>query len=409
MKVLHISTLSSGGAFNSAFRLHQGLLGVSVDSCFLTLQPNEFSQGYSFPAKGNYGYALKKRILNKIGANRFRSKEREKDRFRVKYEIESFTSPFSDFALGAYVNDHFKPDLINLHWVANFIDYSEFFTQINVPVVWTLHDQQPFAGYWHYSNDRPFGEVEKSVDQKYLEYKQNALKSFKTPLHIVAPSSWLLEESQRSDLFASYPHHLIRYGLDTSVFRPTSEKPKSIEHRDTRKIKLLFICQSLANKRKGMQILFDALKELDSSKYQLIAVGEHNESIVNILDVEVLFTGPISDDHELARLYSHADAMIIPSLQDNLPNTMLESLACGTPVIGTPVGGIKEILDSQSLGILSNCIDPVSLTKAIKQFDASKFQPDKIRKKCLEQFELQIQGNKYTELYRSVLGIEKEE
>jgi glycosyltransferase involved in cell wall biosynthesis len=409
VKVLHISTLSSGGAFNSAYRLHKGLLDTGVASSVLTLSQSKADDLVAFPSFGKYGLSIKNRVLNKLGIKALKAKKRVEDYNKLDTWIEAFASPSSDYKLGKYIVDHLKPDIINLHWCANFLDYGEFFDAVNVPVVWTLHDEQPFSAYWHYSNDRNATAVAREIEEEYFRIKAEGLAKFKKQIQIVAPSQWLLNESKGSKLFASLPHQLIRYGLETNIYKMTDELPKSfvIDQAKEDKIKLLFICQSVANPRKGMGTFLDALSQLNPAHYQLIAVGEVSPEIQKDLTLDTVFTGSISDPLELAKVYNYCDAMVIPSKQDNLPNTMLESLACGTPVIGTPAGGISEILKNPIFGILSETHDAVDLAKAIRSFSAESFERKVIAELAHQIFDLEKQAKEYTTVYNNLLEDKK--
>jgi glycosyltransferase involved in cell wall biosynthesis len=409
VKILHVSTLSSGGAFNAANRLHQGLKINGVDSVFLTLKKHSSSDGLTFPAFGLYGLTVKKRLFSRLGLRPLSSLDRLKDYEGLGKKVEAFALPSSDYSLGGYINRFLKPDIINLHWVSNFLDYKEFFSSVNVPVIWTLHDEQPFSAYWHYSNDRIQTPEAKEIEKRYFKIKDEALNSFHHQLSIVAPSQWLLDQSKNSPLFKDYTHKLIRYGLDTDVYRMTQALPKSFDSDQIAKdkVKLLFICQSVSNQRKGMKVLLDAFSQLDKNKYQIIAVGEANEEFKMELSPSTIYTGSVSDEEELARIYNFCDAMIIPSKQDNLPNTMLESLSCGTPVIGTPAGGIAEILLNPELGILSESHDPADLASAIRNFSLKRFDCKLISTFARDAFSLDYQAKQYLTLYKEVLDQRK--
>jgi len=405
MKVLHISTLSKGGAFNAAFRLHQGLLMIGVKSVFLTLDSKDNEEVIRFPVFGKYGLSFKKRILNKLKIRELKSVERKRDFEQLKYPIEAFSSPKADYSVARYIKEKIKPDIVNLHWVAGFVDYEEFFSEITVPVVWTLHDQQPFAGFWHYSMDSLDQSEATDINSEYLKTKLRAINKCHHSIEIVAPSKWLLNESKESPLFKTLPHHLVRYGIDTNIFKPTYEPPKSIhkKHVNTKKIKLLFICQSLENRRKGMLLLIDALKQIPNANFLLIAVGDSQNSLLQDLDAEIIFTGNISQQRELARLYSFVDAMVIPSIQDNLPNTLLESLCCGTPVLGTAVGGIKEILSNSNLGLISKSIDSKGLGEILNSFTNHSFDRERISTIAKRKFYLEKQAEEYFSIYKHLI------
>jgi glycosyltransferase involved in cell wall biosynthesis len=356
-----------------------------------------------FPQFSEYGLPLQKRLKNKLKIEKLNSFQRQEDIKRLNHSIEAFSSPFSDYKLGRYIQEELRPDIINLHWVANFIDYREFFSTVNVPVIWTLHDEQPFSAYWHYSNDRVESGKAIQLESKYIQIKEEALGCFNNKLTIVAPSEWLMNQSKNSSLFKNYSHDLIRNGLDTNVYKRTEELPRSFrfESIDDSKVKLLFICQSVSNRRKGMHMLIEALGKLDHSKYQLIAVGEADEAVRGKLSHTTFYTGSIADEEELVRIYNYADAMVIPSLQDNLPNTMLEALCCGTPVIGTPAGGIAEIIKDSDLGSLCDSLKSKELAASIEFFNPKEFNRQSIATKARELFALPIQAGNYLNLYQS--------
>ena len=410
MKVLHINTLDAGGAFNAAFRLHEGLLQLKIDSTFLS-KKKLFKKGCvdeGFPVFSRFGFSLKKRILNKLRIQLSNTSVKIYDHNQLNQSIECFSSPNTDFKLGEYIIDYFKPDIVNLHWVADFLDYTEFFAAINIPVVWTLHDQAPFSSYWHYSNDHIQNSKARSIHSKYISIKRKALEKFDFPIEIVAPSNWLMNESKKSPVFEKFPHQMVRNGIDTDLYKITHEIPKGLNTEDLNeiKIKLLFICQSIDNVRKGMALLLEALELIKHHNFQLIAIGESTDSVSNKLPSDTIYTGRISDQAELVKYYNLADYTIIPSLQDNLPNTLVESLCCGTPVIGTPAGGVFEILQDDKFGILSQGFLPsqlsTALEKAMSNFD--KFNSTAIAAGAADIFQIKKQADSYVDIYHALLS-----
>lgn len=411
MKILHINSLSSGGAANAAIRLHHGLLKQGLESHFLTLsgEPNQIENHIIFPTFSNYGYSLWNRIKNKLGLTPLKSKKRTKDFKSIQGNIECFSSPHTDFNLGAFINERLDFDIINLHWVSNFLDYQEFFSEVNKPIFWTLHDQNPFSSYWHYSLDNIENEIAQKLHTNYLNIKAESIKNAKAPIHIVTPSKWLVDCSKASVVFKNLNHSHIKYGLDTNIFKPRKEAPTNIPaiSEDQEIIKCIFICQSLSNKRKGMPLLLEAVNNLPTNlNIQLIAIGQANESIKASLPKNTIFTGTIQDQNELAKLYSTAEFTLIPSLQDNLPNTMLESLACGTPVIGTPAGGIPEVVERNNYGIIANEISAQALSEAIIHFSENKnhYDRESISNFAHADFNEELQAKSYMDIYKGILS-----
>lgn len=421
MKILHINTFDQGGAANACTRLHLGLIELGVDSK-LVVKEKKVSVSNSY---GFFSLSLKNRwieFFKKIGF-RFGLSDhpllgnREKERRKIYKEyfptFEFFSTPYSDFDLteSKLFNE---AHIIHLHWVAGFLDYPSFFSKCNKPVVWTLHDMAPFTGGYHYVGyDLSFEEFRKEVPHfsekqsqllnEFLTIKKSALSKFDR-LSIVAPSQWLLKLSSKSELFSRFSHFHIPYGLPKKNFRyqdPLEAKEKLNLPMD--KFILLFVSDSIKNPRKGMKILLEALKQLDMDNIQLCCVGKvlENEDLA-----EVKILGKIQDPDQLATIYSAADLFIIPSLEDNLPNTVLEALMCGTPVLGFPIGGIPEMVIPGENGFLANEVSVIGLSKALQFSIENLNQLDRkeISNKAKSKYSSEIQAKKYLELYRSLLN-----
>lgn len=410
MNILHINTLTKGGAANAAIRLHKGLLGLGHKSSFLTLasDSNSIPNHITFPQFSKYGLSFPKRIKNKLAIKQLASVKRAVDSKEITDPIECFSSPETDYKLAEFINNELDVDIIHLHWVANFLDYEEFFSKIKKPVVWTLHDQNPFSSYWHYSQDHIKNDKAMWLHIEYLKIKENSIHSSSSQIHIVSPSKWLMQESETSNAFHQLPHSHIHNGIDTSIYKVCSVKPESLlNFKETNNLLFgLFICQSISNKRKGMELLIEAIKSLPSNiNLKFIAVGKLDKETRKALPDDILTTDEINDESELAKLYNFADFTIIPSLQDNLPNTMLESLCCGTPVLGTPAGGIPEVINEHSFGITSRDFKPESLAQIIIEFTKrnKEFVRDEISHKAQRYFSMNIQANNYLKLYDQII------
>lgn len=410
LKILHINTLVFGGAAQAAIRLHNGLLNMEYDSQFLTLSTNgaNIKAHIQFPEKSEYGYSILNRIRNKIGIRKHNSFKRQKDFLHIGNRIELFSSPITDFKVAQFINDKLDVDVVNLHWVSNFIDYEEFFSNIKKPIVWTLHDENPYGSYWHYSMDHILNKKELDIHQKYLIIKQNAIKKHKNELVVVTPSVWLKNNSESSEILGGYRHKLVPNGINTNVFKVNADHPdiaNDFEKKDNQTIGL-FICQALSNKRKGFHVLMDAINEIKKTENILfIAVGKIDDEFKQKVPENIIFTNEINDEFELARLYNFADFTIIPSLMDNLPNTMLESLCCGTPILGTPAGGIAETISQNNFGIISSDFTSKGLVDIMKKFrrNLSNYDKNEISANAYKMFNLNLQASSYTDLYKEIL------
>jgi len=403
MKVLHISTHLKGGAANAALRLHQGLIQEEVDSSFMYLK------GSSFPPDSFIKYPevsqtnLWLRILRRFGLFQPLC---IKNRIKLK-QLQGNYDYFS-FSVTDYNRLHEHPaiksaDIIHLHWVADFIDWPTFFSNICKPVVWTLHDMNPFQGGFHYAEDIIQNQKShKNLDEQQAQVKIRAIKNIEN-LTICAPSSWLKENSQYSQILGSFHHEHIQYGLDTNVFRKFDQEfAREVFQLPKEAIILLFVSHSIDKYRKGFDLLMSAIDQLNGKEFVLVAAGKSSSGINN---TKIINVGNINDDRMMALLYSAADAFILPSREDNLPNTMLESLACGTPVIATPVGGMLDVIKDRFNGYLASSVSSESLRKAIELFLANPklFNRDLISEDANDKFNQSIQAQRYKLLYRSIV------
>jgi len=395
MKIIQINTLDSGGAFQAAYHLQEGLRNSHISSNFLVLhQNNNLKNVYPFLAKQGLFAKIKNSIEYRLIEKKHKKLLKNNPKTQFSFQDSSFK-----------IHQHplvKNSDLINLHWIANFLDYHSFFGKIKKPVVWTLHDLNPFSGGFHYKSYENINY--KLLDEKIQKQKQQALKNFQN-LNIVTPSKWLYQESKKSELFKNFSHHHIPYGLNTSVFKPyNKQEARDFFNLPQDKKIILFVADSLEDKRKGLQHLINALKILSSKNLFLITLGKGN---VNIDSLAKKNLGFISELNKIAMAYSAADIFVIPSLEDNLPNTVLESLACGTPVVGFDVGGIPDMVRDKENGFLAelkNSDDLANKIKLILENDTLRKQISESARKIIEkEYSLELQAKRYTDLYKSIL------
>ncbi len=408
MKVLQITISSKGGAGIAARRLHNALLENGVKSAFLsgnlTLNfENEMVEDAFFSYKRpnliqKTVFKLKTVLFPNV-AQKW-SSQLEKVKKELHYEVISL--PFSHFKLHEHPLVK-EADIINLHWVGDFIDYPSFFKHCQKPIVWTLHDMNPFQGIYHYKND----EIE---NEKYSKVIDDCIKTIKLQqtnlIHsgtIVTPSKWLLGEVTRSSFFEKLPKTAIVNSIDLNVFKiqdKTSVRKEYGIGQD--EFVLLFVADSIKNKRKGFHLLIEALKIIQALKITVIAVGKGDLPIFN--NIKIISCGNISSPEEMAKLYALADVFVLPSIEDNLPNVMLESFACGTPMIGFPIGGVSEHVVSGHTGLLASKVDSIALAEVIIKFSETKksFNNERIRKYAEGHFNFKSQAQKYIEIYNNL-------
>ncbi len=406
MNVLHINTCDRGGAAQAAIRLHRGLLNQSVNSKFLSLQQTRTNEKELYQFSRINDRNLLKKIFNRLGLFLNNS---EKNRKKIKEKSlgrhETFTFPQTDYDITNH--ELFKvADIINLHWVADFLDYPSFFRKVDKPIIWTLHDMSPFMGGFHYENDICGKKDEFLILENQLrDIKERAIHS-NNNITVITPSKWLGEYSKKSLVFGGSQTFVIPNGLDTKIFRPR-EKMFCRELFDIpadAKI-ILFSAGNITGKRKGFSIFLKAIKELDIKKYYFIALGSYDEKTRENLPVN--FLGYIDDERLNSCVYSAADVFVMPGLEDNLPNTILESIACGTPVIGSNTGGIPDVVRPGINGELFEPANSEELADNIEKYFSDIDLIKKMSRNCREiavcEYDSAVQAKKYIRLYEKIL------
>jgi glycosyltransferase involved in cell wall biosynthesis len=347
MKVLHITTNYTGGAGIAARRLHRSLLNEGIDSHLLVLHKPER------PTEKNI-HSLEDIISSKFGRITFKILDccnRLYNKYHAGSNYRSFINgPFSLFRLQHAVLFQ-SADIIHLHWVPKILAYHAVFSEKTKAFAWTMHDMNPFTGGNHYALDGTF-------DQKLLDENIKRKKRYLKGINLIAisPSKWLANEARQSEVMAGTAVKVIPNIIDTEVFRPSNETEArldlGIEPSDKKYI--LFVAENVQDKRKGFLKLLESLHHIEQKdKVVLLVLGKDLEKNLEI-GIEVKHLGYISDPLKLATIYNAADLFVISSLEDNLPNTVLESLACGTPVVGYQIGGIPDMVIDGNTGYLAD-------------------------------------------------------
>lgn len=426
-RIVHLCWMDAGGAGIAAYRLHKGLEAIGADTTMLVLQKNHFDATVrTLPAVYNQGSEPSSADFLTSG-KMFAKNDRRWRLLISQYpkrpkDAELFTDTVSDVKL-EYVKEVQEADIINLHWVAGVIDYRGLPVAFaEKPVVWTLHDMNPFTGGCHYAGPcvRYAGScgscpglgsnVLEDISWHFHRQKEEALADLY--MHIVTPSRWLGECSSKSSLFGGFAHHVIPYGLPTQTFRPFSrEGVRRIYDIPQNAFVILFGAAALHIKRKGYAFLLDALNRLAKShKEENIILGVYgafgDDMILPEKFPHVIF-GPVVNEESLAMIYSASDLFVIPTLEDNLPNTVIEAFACGVPVVGFKTGGVPDMIEHEKNGYLveqgnvDGLIDGILWARSLG--DSAKGVSEYCRKTAVDRYDETIQARAYYELYSSIL------
>jgi glycosyltransferase involved in cell wall biosynthesis len=318
-------------------------------------------------------------------------------------------------------------DVLNLHWVAGFIGYREFFRALpsDLPAVWTLHDMNPFTGGCHHAaNCRNFAEhcgccpqLNSSEQRDFSNdvwvrkreaYDRVNPKAFR----VVTPSRWLADEAKRSSLMENFSIHVIPYGLDTNCFRPQDQEVarKLLGVPPNAKV-LLFVSHLLSNRHKGAALLVEVAERLRTIPgLFVLSIGQG--TLPEQLPVPELSVASLQTDEQVALAYNAADLFVLPTLQDNFPNTALEALACGVPVVAFEVGGVPEIVRDGQTGLLVEKDNAVAFAGAVESLlndpERRRNMSANCRHIAVNEYALELQALRYVELYTSLVEVRRD-
>ncbi len=415
----------------ACFRLHEALLEGRVESHLLTLDnpPRlvvNHTNYYNFHESLHDKRSGLQKVIQKISYFAGRShevfvKEHRKIQSSIRLNkvegLEVFTFPMSNYDITQHPL-YKQTDLIHLHWVSDgFVDYKIFFNKNKKPLVWTLHDMNPFTGGCHFSGACTGfvshcsycpdleGTGFEHYAGKLLDYKISGLQNSR--INIVSPSRWLMLQSEKSRLFKDYDHTIIPYSINTNIFKYRDKfLAKESLGLDPLKQYFLFSAYNLKNKRKGIDYLLEVLRKLTNlaDRFELLVLGK-NEGIDELEGFNAHFPGFITNDEILASYYQASDLFIMPSIADNLPNVVIESVACGTPVMAFEIGGIPDIITNNQNGILVSEISANALKAALEKFILNRpvFNYKNISRDASEKYNYKIIANQYKELYKKLL------
>ena len=437
MKVLFVNTNdSSGGAARAAMRIMRGVQQSGVEAQMFVKDKYSKSSDVIPASK----YAPPSNIIKDIFKWIIR---KSKNRYhlykwypykRTKQNVFMSDLRHTDIHGALQKLDY---DIVHLHWINNrFLDIREL-AKIHKPIVWTLHDSWPFCGVCHYFIDCDRYQThcgacpmlgshnEQDLVYEVFEKKLEAYKDL--DLHIVTPSRWLGDCAKKSALLGRFPVHVIPNCLDTELFRPLSSteiltiaerQQNAVVSRVLReatekrlaKPLILFGAMNAANDRiKGFASLLSALQIIDAQCLvaHLVVFGANAQELsMKFQNIDVTFVGYIHDSSVLTALYNIANVMVVPSLTENLSNAIMESLSCGTPVVGFDIGGNGDMIDHKRNGYLAAKKDSEDLAKGIEWCltnNADGVLSKYARKKVLDNYSIDIVSKQYKQLYESLV------
>ena len=321
-----------------------------------------------------------------------------------------------------------EADIIHLHWInQGMLSLSNIrkILRSGKPVVWTMHDIWPATAICHYTRGcyhfktqcancqlLPGGGSKTDLSASVWRKKVKMLDN--ENIYYVACSKWLEAEAKTSALLKDQKITSIPNAIDTHTYcQQNKQQARQDLGLPTDKKIILFVSQKVTDKRKGMDYFVDAitrLTETDSSARQNIGIailGGHSEDVAGRLSLPVYPLGYVNDEKKIVEVYNAADVFVLPSLEDNLPNTIMEAMACGVPCAGFKVGGIPEMIDHKQNGYVANYKDAADLSAGIHwilaETDYSQLSTNAIHK-VAHHYSQQSVALKYQEVYQQAMA-----
>ena len=316
------------------------------------------------------------------------------------------------------------PEVVHLHWVSGGMLRIESLARIARPLIWTMHDMWTFTGGCHY--DAGCGRYveacgrcpvlgssrQSDLSRWVMRRKRRAWRG--VPITLVAPSRWLADRARASSLFRDQTVQVIPNGLDLDRFQPVDPglARRLLGVPPDRSYLLFGALDPEGERRKGFGLLQAALQRLAESGWRdrldLLVVGSSAPAVPLELGLRTRYLGLLRDELSMALALAAADAVVVPSTQENLPNMAVEAFACGRPCVGFAVGGLPEIVEDGANGRLARTLEPADLAQVIAWVLGDETRRlalgRQARRKAEEAFDLRRMARCYADLYREVIA-----
>jgi glycosyltransferase involved in cell wall biosynthesis len=418
LKVLHLNTYEgNGGAGRACLRLSDALNAHGTESEVMVFyQFKESSKTKSFSTSP---FQKARAIFNILS-----------ERYLVKAYVKALKTPFSLQWFGRSVIKHpdvKNADIIHLHWINHGFLNPKFLAELDEldkPIVWTFHDSNAFTGGCHvryscenYHQQCGFCPLLKASGKDDLSHKTwlRKMKAYAVlNFHIVAPSTWMANSVKISSLMGAREVNVIGNTIETDIFKPyvKAGAKKFLKIAPEKFVLMSGFMPSKNDKHKGTSYLIEALEKFSKrpgvkkENIELVIFGNKDNAEMPDFPFKTTFLGTINNDEHLAKCYSAADAFLTASLEDNLPNTVMESLACATPVIAFKTGGIPDMVKHLQNGYLANYESAVDLANGMEWLyklpNREEIQKE-ARRTILTEFSPEVIAKKHIHLYETLL------
>ena len=321
-----------------------------------------------------------------------------------------------------------EADIIHLHWVnqgmLSLKDLKKIL-QTGKPIVWTMHDMWPCTGICHHARECdkyhkechhcPYlynGGAKKDLSHQTFKKKKELYQL--SPITFITCSQWLKERAGQSALLDQHPIVHIPNPIKTNLFTPRNKvEARQKCNLPTDKKLILFGSVKITDKRKGIDYFIESCKILAEKHPELVnnlgvaVYGKESEQLKSLVPFQVYALDYISNEKELVNVYNAVDLYVTPSLEENLPNTIMEAMACGIPCVGFNVGGIPEMIDHLHNGYVADYKSAEDFANGIHwTLSESEYQSlsEEARRKVTSSYSESTIAKKYIEVYNKIIG-----
>lgn len=407
IKVVHlVSGGLSGGAARGAYWLHKGLLERGVNSHVVTNHHNDLGDPTVTSLSSSKITRLVCLFVSKL------------DSLFLTLFPKRTKAIFSTGFFGInYKSNRFvkDADIIHLHWINGLVS-TRSLKDIDKPLVWSIRDMWPITGGCHYSLDcnkykSGCGDCPQLNSGFIGDFTSFAVKSKRKAYKSVVPvgiSQWMSEEINKSCVFGGGRAVTIDNNIDCSIFFPINKLlAREALGVDTEKKIILAGSTSVNDYYKGFSLFLESLEYLDKNKYLICVFGGSASSVLDATGFEYKVLGYLNDDISMRLAYNAADLFVAPSVQEAFGKTLVESMACRTPVVCFDATGPSCIVENKIDGYKAKPYESEDLARGIDwvAFESDyKSLCDSARESALNRFDSLVIADKYISLYSDLVS-----
>lgn len=400
MKILHIATIDNGGAYKAAERFHRCLLQRGVGSKILVrTRLFESDAEVCFHNKAQALLSKGKNFINLLLSRG----EIGRDLFGTDISQKKIVQ---------------EADLLVLHWVNSFLSVKslEKLFQLGKPMVFMMHDMWLFTGGCHVAGECrkyekgcgkcPLIPSDREKDISALNFREKKELLSGQSMVVTGPSPWIVECAKRSPVLKGKKVVCMPNMVDTRLFRPIEDR-EGLRRRyglpEDKKILLFGAADNgTENQYKGFSYLLGALKKLDPKQYHLVIFGNSGKNLGIQEDFSRTLLGYVQKEEQMAEVYNLAHVYVTPSLQETFGFTVCESMACGTPVVAFPAGGILSQITHEENGYLAKMKEEEDLAEGIEFCSENSKKLGAAARKSAERFSFEAIGERYEKFLREI-------